>query len=91
MSYFDEEVRSDLSTHNINFDILTEIEHASITKDINERVPFSGSKVSWTSLKTSIHFSREPSDLATSQLADEIRKVADDKLIFVGDSACDEA
>lgn len=91
MSYFDKEVLSDLSKHNISFDVLTEIEHSSIVREINERIPFSGSKIAWTKLKNSINFSYNPLDLATSRLADEIRKVTDDNLIFVGDSACDEA
>lgn len=91
MSYLDEELIKDLRDHNILFDILSESEHISIVRKINANIPFSGSKVAWSNLNTSMNLGREPSDFATLRLAEEIRKVADSNLIFVGDSACDEA
>jgi hypothetical protein len=42
-------------------------------------------------LESSINLGSEPSSLAISLLAQEIRKVADADLIFIGDSACDDA
>ena len=91
MSYFDEEVTADLKAFNINFDILPEVDHASMVSKINETVPFSGSKVAWSSLETSINFGPTSSDLAILNLAKEIQKLTGDNLIFIGDSACDEA
>ncbi|WP_052958841.1 hypothetical protein [Pseudomonas marginalis] len=91
MSYFDEELTADLKIFNICFDILSEIEHASIVSKMNEKLPFSGSKISWSNLEASINFGLASSDLAISRLAEEIRRLTDGDLIFIGDSACDEA
>lgn len=91
MSVFDEEIITDLNTRNINFDILTDTEQASLVRAMNERIPFSGSKVDWSNLKNGIDFKHEPSNSAISRLAGEIRKIDDGNVIFVGDSACNEA
>lgn len=91
MNYFDEEIITDLKAFNITFEVLTEADHASIVRNINENVPFSGSKVAWDKLATSNHFGLTSSDLAISHLAKEIQKLNDNNLIFIGDSACDEA
>lgn len=91
MSIFDEELITDLNTRNINFDILTDAEHASLVRAMNERIPFSGSKVDWGNLKNGIDFEHESSNSAISRLAEEMRKIDDGNVIFVGDSACDEA
>lgn len=91
MSYFDEELVADLKDSDIGFDIISEAEHSSMLRRINEKVPFSGSKVAWKHLEASINFGLASSVSAVSHLAEEIRNVTDEDLIFIGDSACDEA
>lgn len=91
MSYFDEELTADLKAFDISFDILSESEHASMVSEINGKLPFSGSKISWNILEKSINFGLASSNLAISQLAEKIRKVTDDDLVFISDSACDDA
>ncbi|WP_124429836.1 hypothetical protein [Pseudomonas sp. R2-37-08W] len=91
MSYFDDELITELRSHNIAFNILPENDHASIVREINETIPFSGSKIAWSKLNKSINFGGDLPDFSTSKMAKEIKKFADDKIIFLGDSACDEA
>lgn len=81
----------ELRPQNIAFDILPTNDHASTARDINENIPFSGSKITWSKLHKSINFADDLPDLAISRLVREIKKVADNKIIIVGDSACDEA
>ncbi|WP_411379946.1 hypothetical protein [Pseudomonas sp. MPB26] len=91
MNYFDEEVMTNLNNFNMTFEVLTEAEHVSIIRNINENVPFSGNKVAWDKLSASNHFGLTSSDLAISNLAKEVQKFNDNNLIFISDSACDEA
>ncbi|MCS4251445.1 hypothetical protein [Pseudomonas sp. BIGb0164] len=91
MSYFDEELSEDLNNNDIPFNILSESEQISITRRINKIVPFSVNKVAWSRLSNSIDFGQTSSDSAILQLAEEIKMIADGDLIFIGDSACDEA
>lgn len=91
MSYLDNELIKDLSENSIGYDTLSESEHASIVKKINEQIPFSGSKIDWGNLKNSINFGSESSELAILKMANEIKSITDENTIFVSDSACDEA
>ena len=91
MSYFDEKLTTELRFHGIQFTTLHPSDHTSIVREINEKIPFSGSKISWTKLKKSINFGHELQDLAFSRLSNEIQKVADDTIIILSDSVCDEA
>ena len=91
MNYFDKEIITDLKTHNIGFQTLTDAEHKIIVHEINKKIPFSSSKIDWKILKNSHIFFYEPLSIAALQLAEKIREVSDGNLIFVGDSACDEA
>jgi hypothetical protein len=91
MSYFDDELTAELKALNISFDVLSQTEHASMVVKINEAVRFSGSQIPWNNLKNSVNFGWAPSKKAIAQLAEEIEKLADKDLIFLGDSACDEA
>ncbi len=90
MNYFDKEIITDLKTHNIGFQTLTDAEHKIILEEMNNKIPFSSSKIDWKILKNSHIFFYEPLSIATLQLAEKIREVSDGNLIFVGDSACDE-
>lgn len=58
---------------------------------MNSKIPFSSSNINWGNLKNSHIFFNEPLNIATLQLAEKIRELSDGNLIFVGDSACDEA
>jgi hypothetical protein len=91
MSYFDDELIKELKAHNIPFNILSVNNHNSIVREINERIPFSGSKIAWSKLKKSISFEDELPHAANSQLAKEIKNVATDEIVILGDSVCDEA
>ena len=91
MSYFDDELIAELRSHNIAFNILPANDHASIVREINENIPFSGSKIAWSKLNNSMNFGGDLTDSPTSRLAKEIKKVADDTIIIVGDSVCDDA
>ncbi|MGA9703747.1 hypothetical protein [Pseudomonas sp.] len=91
MSYFDDELIKDLSKHSIGYAILSEAEHASIVNEINEKAPFSGSKIDWRKLKNSINFESKSSEVAILRMANEIKAITNENTIFVGDSACDEA
>lgn len=86
MNYFDDELIKDFKRLNIKFTILSETEHDAIVDCINETMPFAGSQVAWSTLKNSINFGRKISDLALSSLTEEINKVTNDKLYFVGDA-----
>jgi|TARA_R110000851_G_scaffold321353_1_gene486750 hypothetical protein len=45
MSYFDDELIMELKPQNIVFDIPPTNDHASIVREPNENIPFSGSKI----------------------------------------------
>ncbi|WP_395607971.1 hypothetical protein [Pseudomonas sp. B22129] len=91
MSYLDKELISDLKKHNINFAVLSQAEHEFMVSEINERLPFSGNKIAWSTLDNSINLGFESTGMAIELLAAEIKKVANNNLIFIGDSACDDA
>lgn len=91
MSHFDDKLIAELRSHNIAFNILPANDHASIVREINENIPFSGSKIAWSKLNNSMNFGGDLTDSPTSRLAKEIKKVADDTIIIVGDSVCDDA
>jgi hypothetical protein len=52
-------------------------------------MPFSGSQIAWSKLTTSINFGLQASDLAISLLIEELNKVTNDNLYFVGDVCSD--
>lgn len=91
MSYLDEELIADLKKLNISFSTLSGVEHDALTRKINERIPFSGNQIAWSTLDNSISFGSISSNLAISMLAEKINAVADGELVFIGDSACDNA
>ncbi|MFP3496450.1 hypothetical protein SB759_19660 [Pseudomonas sp. SIMBA_059] len=91
MSHFDEVLIKDLKKNNIAFNTLSPIEQDSVINKIHKHVPFSGSKIIWKSLKSSLNLGSEPSDSSIFLLAEEINKVTSADLIFIGDSACDDA
>lgn len=91
MNYFDEEITINLNTHNIGFETLTDVEHKLILEKMNNEIPFASSKIDWENLKNGHIFFNEPLNIATLQLAEKIRELSAGNLIFVGDSACDEA
>lgn len=91
MSYFDDELIAELRSHNIAFNILPANDHASIVREINENIPFSGSKIAWSKLNNSMNFGGDLTDSPILRLAKEIKKVANDTIIIVGDSVCDDA
>ncbi|MGX5797165.1 hypothetical protein ACWHY4_25930 [Pseudomonas sp. E2-15] len=89
MNYFDEELIKEFKSLNIKFTVLSEAKHEAIVDSINETMPFSGSQIAWSKLTNSINFGLQASDLAISLLIEEINKVTNDNLYFVGD-ACSE-
>lgn len=89
MNYFDKILIKDLNDGEIHFNILSEKENASIVRDINKTISFSGSKINWEKLKDGMYFGDEPSAQVIFRLAVQIRKVTDGNLIFIGDSAYD--
>jgi hypothetical protein len=89
MNYFDKILIKDLNDGEIRFNILSEEENASIVRDINKTISFSGSKINWEKLKDGMYFGDEPSAQVILRLAVQIRKVTDGNLIFIGDSAYD--
>ena len=89
MNYFDKILIKDLNDGEISFNILSEEESASIVRDINKTISFSGSKINWGKLKDGMYFGHEPSAQVILRLAEQIRKVTDGNLIFIGDSAYD--
>lgn len=91
MSYFDEELITDLKKLNIDFSVISQTEQDSMVSEINERIPFSGNQIDWSSLGNSIDFGLAPSTLAISLIAAEICKASDNDLIIISDSACDNA
>ena len=91
MNYFDEEIIMDLNTHSIGYEILTNAEHKHIVDDMNEKIPFSVSKIDWSKLGDSHIFLWQTIKHSDFQLAEIIRNFSEGNLIFVGDSACDEA
>lgn len=91
MSYFDEELITDLKKLNIDFSVISETEQDSMISKINERIAFSGNQIDWSSLGNSINFGLAPSTLAISLIAAKICKTSDNDLIIISDSACDNA
>lgn len=91
MSYFDEELITDLKKLNIDFSVISQAEQDSMVSRINERIPFSGNQIDWSRLGSSINFGSASSTLAISLIAAEICKVSDNDLIIISDSACDHA
>lgn len=86
MSYFDEELIKDFEIFDIKFTILSVTEVDAIVDCINETMPFSGSQIAWSTLKNTINFGHKTSDFSLSLLTEEINKVTNDKLHFVGDA-----
>ncbi|MBI6909317.1 hypothetical protein [Pseudomonas palleroniana] len=87
----DEELIKDLKKNNISFNTLSPIEQDLVINKIHKHAPFSGSKIAWESLKSSLNLGSETSEFSIFLLAEEISKVTSADLIFIGDSACDDA
>ncbi|VVN20574.1 hypothetical protein PS664_04281 [Pseudomonas fluorescens] len=90
MSYFDDELITEQSSQNINLDILPTYDHGSIVRKTNENIALQEA-IAWNKLHKSIKFADNRPNLATSRPLRKIIKVADDKIIIVGDAVCDEA
>ncbi|WP_438868384.1 hypothetical protein [Pseudomonas sp. L1(2025)] len=88
MSYFDEELITDLKKLNIDFSVISQAEQDSMVSRINERIPFSGNQIDWSRLES---FGSASSILAISLIAAEICKISDNDLVIISDSACDNA
>lgn len=86
MSYFDEEIIQDFKKINANLIILPEIEHDRIVDAINERLPFSGSQIAWSSLRDSTYLGTTESQGALESLATKIKLVSGGYINIVGDS-----
>lgn len=91
MSYFDEELITDLKKLNIDFSVISQEEQDSMVSRINERIPFSGNQIDWSRLGSSVNFGSASSTLAISLIAAEICKISDNDLVIISDSACDNA
>ena len=90
MSYFDDELVTELSSQKINFDTLPTNDHDSVVRKTNENIAFQEA-IAWNKLHKSIKFADNLPDLATSRRLRKIIKVADDEIIIVGDAVFDEA
>ncbi len=58
MSYFDDELEKDLTAFNILFEILEPEAHETFVSSINEKLPFSGSKIVWNTIKNSMSYAK---------------------------------
>ncbi|MHC8372942.1 hypothetical protein ACYZT2_19770 [Pseudomonas sp. MDT1-85] len=89
MSYFDEELEKELSELNVDYKKLEKEKHDSFVFEINKKVQFSGSKISWSSLKNSISYDKDEHSIKL--IAEKIKSLNEIEIIFIGDSLIDNA
>ncbi|WP_081321519.1 MULTISPECIES: hypothetical protein [Pseudomonas] len=86
MSYFDEEIIKDFNRSNTQLFVLSEIDQDVIVDKVNSNLPFSGSRIEWSSLKNSVHLGTAISQTALISLAEKIKLATKESVIIVGDS-----
>jgi hypothetical protein len=89
MSYYDDELEKELSELNIQYKKLEKEEHDGFVSDINKKVSFSGSKISWGLLQNCI--SDSTSKHSIKLISEKIISLNEIEVIFIGDSLLDDA
>ncbi|WP_426237642.1 hypothetical protein [Pseudomonas sp. TWP3-2] len=91
MSYFDDELEKDLTASNILFEILAPEIHDTFVSSINEKLPFSGSKIAWSTIQNSMNYAKNEKPQAFFYISNKIRDVNISEIIFLGDSLTESA
>lgn len=91
MSYFDDELEKDLTAFNILFEILDSEVHDTFVSSINEKLPFSGSKIAWSKIQNSMSYAKNEKDQAFMDISNKIRDLNTSEIIFIGDSLTENA
>ncbi|MFW9080178.1 hypothetical protein ACOI9X_13005 [Pseudomonas sp. P2757] len=91
MSYFDDELEKDLTAFNILFEILEPEAHETFVSSINEKLPFSGSKIVWNTIKNSMSYAKSEKKQALFDISNKIRDLNVSEIIFIGDSLTESA
>jgi len=86
MSYLDDEIVKDFNQLNIEFVILTELEHDLIVEKISATAPFSGNKIAWSLFKQNTHIGPSPSQATLNSLYEKIKATTQHNVIFIGDA-----
>lgn len=89
MSYYDDELEKELFELNIQHKKLDKEKHDHFVGEINKKVPFSGSKISWSSLHNSI--SHKTNEQSIKLISEKIKPLNETEIIFIGDSLLEDA
>jgi hypothetical protein len=91
MSYFDDELEKSFSEAKISYKKLDKEKHDFFVKKINEKIPFSDSKIAWDLLQSSINFNENEGAFALKEISEKIKSLNIAEVIFIGDSTIEDA
>lgn len=91
MSYFDEELKKELSESSIHFEKLKSEAHDDFVSVINKKIPFSGSKISWNSLPNSMSYIKNDYNQAFREISEKVKMLSISEIIFIGDVLTESA
>lgn len=89
MSYYDDELEKELSELNIPYKRLEKEKHDRLVSEINKKVPFSGSKISWATLQNSMRHNTDKQSI--KWISERIISLNEENVIFIGDSLLEDA
>lgn len=91
MSYFDEEIEKDFVDFGINYEKLDDATHDKLVTKINKNLPFTGSKISWSSFPDSTSYLKNNANTAFIEILKKLSNLKVKEIIFIGDSLTESA